>query len=101
PILLLRLGINRGYEALITGRTIGAEELANWGVVSSVVPADGLHDEALRYARAVASHSTDGLMLGRKAMQMFWSMLGMAEWSAFTNIAHPLFTNLVWRDDEA
>lgn len=101
PVLLLRLGINRGYEALITGRTIRAEELASWGVVSSVVPADRLPDEALRYARAVANHSTDGLMLGRKAMQMFWSMLGMGQWNVFTHVAHPLFTNVVWRDDEA
>jgi enoyl-CoA hydratase len=101
PVVLLRLGINRGYEALITGRTIPAEELASWGVVSSVVPVDNLHDEALRYARAVANHSTDGLMLGRKALQMFWSMLGMAQWNAFAQVAHPLFTNLVWRDDES
>ena len=55
----------------------------------------------MRYARAVANHSTDGLMLGRKAMQMFWSMMGMAQWNAFCQVAHPLFTNLVWREDEA
>lgn len=28
----------------------------------------------MRYARAVAKHSTDGLTIGRKAMQMFWAM---------------------------
>ena len=101
PVLLLRLGINRGYEALLTGRTITAEELREWGVVSSLVPAADLDDEALRYARAVANHSTDGLMLGRQAMHMFWSMMGMQQWQQFCNVAHPLFTNLVWRDDEA
>src|SRR5262249_26342048 len=98
PVVLLRLGINRGYEALITGRTISAQELADWGVLASVVPADGLDDEALRYARAVAAHSTDGLMIGRKAIQMFWNMMGWPDWSTFTKVAHPLFTNLVWRD---
>jgi enoyl-CoA hydratase/carnithine racemase len=101
PVLLLRLGINRGYEALITGRTLTAEELGSWGVLASVVPGAELDDEALRYARAVANHSTDGLMLGRKAMQMFWSMMGIAQWNAFCQVAHPLFTNLVWREDEA
>lgn len=100
PVVLLRLGINRGYEALITGRTIPAQELADWGVLASVVPVAELEDEALRYARAVANHSTDGLMLGRKAIQMFWAMMGMAQWNAFCEVAHPLFTNLVWRDDE-
>jgi enoyl-CoA hydratase len=101
PVLLLRLGINRGYEALITGRTLSALELGQWGVLASVVEASELENEALRYARAVANHSTDGLMLGRKAMQMFWTMMGMAQWNTFCQVAHPLFTNLVWREDEA
>jgi enoyl-CoA hydratase len=101
PVLLLRLGINRGYEALITGRTLTAQELGEWGVLASVVPASDLESESLRYARAVASHSTDGLMLGRKAMQMFWAMMGMAQWNTFCQVAHPLFTNIVWREDEA
>jgi enoyl-CoA hydratase len=101
PVVLLRLGINRGYEALITGRTITAQELREWGVLASLVPAPELESEALRYAHAVANHSTDGLMIGRKAMQMFWAMMGMAQWNAFCQVAHPLFTNLVWREDEA
>jgi len=101
PVTLLKLGINRGYEALITGRTIHAQELKEWGVASSVVPQDQLPDEALRYARAVAAHSTDGLMLGRQAMQMFWDLVGLSTWGSFYKVAHPLFTNLVWREDEA
>jgi enoyl-CoA hydratase/carnithine racemase len=101
PIVLLRLGINRGYEAILTGRTIMASELADWGVVSSVVPAADLEDESLRYARAVAAHSADGLMIGRKALQLFWSTMGYSQWNAFAQVAHPLFTNLVWREDEA
>ena len=40
PVVLLRLGIDRGYEAIITGRTLTAEELDSWGVLASVV-ADG------------------------------------------------------------
>ncbi|HKA05538.1 MAG TPA: hypothetical protein VKD67_14480, partial [Acidimicrobiales bacterium] len=57
-------------------------------------------DEALRYARAVANHSTDGLMIGRQAKKLFWDMLGFGQWSDFVSVAHPLFTNLVWRGDE-
>jgi enoyl-CoA hydratase len=101
PIVLLKLGINRGYEVLITGRTVPAQELKDWGVVSSLVPEDRLQDEALRYAKAVAAHSTDGLMLGRQAKKIFWDMMGYPLWNDFTAVAHPLFTNLVWRDDEA
>ena len=101
PVVLLKLGINRGYEIILTGRKVTAADLAEWGVVSSVVPVDQLADEALRYARAVANHSTDGLMIGRQAKKLFWDMLGLPQWNAFVSVGHPLFTNLVWREDEA
>jgi enoyl-CoA hydratase/carnithine racemase len=100
PIVMLKLGINRGYDLVMTGRTVTAEDLRDWGVVSSVVPEEELPDEALRYARAVARHSTDGLMLGRQAKKLFWDNMGIPEWQTFVSVAHPLFSNLVWRDDE-
>lgn len=100
PVLLTRLGVNRGYELLLTGRTASASELAEWGFISSVVPRDSLDEEAVRYARAIAAHSADGLMIGRQAMKMFWNLHGLAQWRNFASIAHPLFTNLRWRDDE-
>jgi enoyl-CoA hydratase len=100
PVVLMKLGINRGYEVILTGRTVTATELHSWGVVNSLVPSEDLDDEAMRFARAVAAHSTDGLMLGRQAKKLFWDSIGMAEWQAFVAIAHPLFTNLVWREDE-
>lgn len=98
--MLLKLGINRGREAILTGRMMTAHELHDWGFVNSVVPPDQLMDEAMRYAQMVAWHSTDNLMLGRRSMQMFWNLMGVPEYSTWTGIAHPLFTNLVWRDDE-
>lgn len=101
PLVLLKLGMNRGYEVIVTGRTVPAEELREWGVVNSVVPVDRLQDEALRYARAVANHSSDGLMIGRQAKKLVWDNLGLSQWETFLNVAHPLFTNLVWREDEA
>ena len=100
PVVLLKLGINRGYEVIMTGRKVSAQELFDWGVVNSIVPEADLQEEALRYARAVAAHSTDGLMLGRQAKKLFWDMLGMGQWNAFLAVGHPLFTNLVWREDE-
>jgi enoyl-CoA hydratase/carnithine racemase len=101
PLVLLKLGMNRGYEVIVTGRTVSAQELHGWGVVNSLVPANRLDEEALRYARAVANHSTDGLMIGRQAKKLVWDNLGLSQWETFINVAHPLFTNLVWRDDEA
>ncbi|MGE0881288.1 MAG: enoyl-CoA hydratase/isomerase family protein [Acidimicrobiia bacterium] len=100
PLVMMKLGINRAYEVIMTGRRVSVDELKDWGVVASVVPRDQLEAEALRYAKAVALHSTDGLMLGRQAKKLFWDMMGMGMWQDFVSVAHPLFTNLVWRDDE-
>jgi enoyl-CoA hydratase/carnithine racemase len=100
PLVLLKMGINRGYEAMITGRKVSASELQQWGVVNSVVPEAELEAEALRYARAIASHSADGLMIGKHGLQMFWELMGMSTYGSFVKLAHPLFTNLVWREDE-
>lgn len=100
PLMLLKLGVNRGYEALMTGRSMSAAELKEIGFISSVVPRERLDDEALRYARAVALHSTDGLMLARQAKKLFFQLIGVGAFNEFNNIAHPLFTNLVWREDE-
>jgi enoyl-CoA hydratase len=100
PLLALKLGPNRARAMLLTGRLFTAEELEQWGVVDSVVPPDQLMDEALRYARRVAWHSTDNLMLGRRSMQLFYELLGVTAYETFFSVAHPLFTNVVWREDE-
>jgi len=100
PMTLMRLGLNRGMEALLTGRTMTAAELKDWGVASSVVPREKLEDEAMRYARAVAAHSTDNLMLGKRALQQYFHGMGMSAFQNFATVAHPLFTNMVWREDE-
>ena len=100
PLVLLKLGVNRGYEMLITGRRVPASQLHDWGVVNSVVPADALEDEALRYARAIAHHSADGLMIGKMGLIAFWHAVGMAQFGDWVEMAHPVFTNMVWREDE-
>lgn len=100
PLTLMRLGLNRGMELLLTGRTVTPQELKDWGVANSVVPADKVQDEALRYARAVAALSTDGLLLGKRAYQQFLHGMGLSAFQNFASVGHPLFTNLVWRDDE-
>ncbi|MFW3895193.1 enoyl-CoA hydratase/isomerase family protein [Pseudomonas bharatica] len=100
PMTMLRLGLNRGMEILLTGRKMSAQELKEWGVANSVVPRDKLEDEALRYARAVAAHSTDNLMLGKRALQQYFHGLGVGAFLNFASVGHPLFSNVVWREDE-
>ncbi|RYG27347.1 MAG: enoyl-CoA hydratase/isomerase family protein, partial [Burkholderiales bacterium] len=100
PIALMKLGMNRGMEVLMTGRTVTPDELKDWGVANSVVPPEQLMDEAMRYARAISALSTDGLMLGKRALHQYLHGIGMAGFQNFASIGHPLFTNLVWRDSE-
>lgn len=100
PMTMLRLGLNRGMEILLTGRKMSAQELKEWGVANSVVPREKLEDEALRYARAVAAHSTDNLMLGKRALQQYFHGLGIGAFLNFATVGHSLFSNVVWREDE-
>jgi enoyl-CoA hydratase/carnithine racemase len=100
PLALLKFGPNRGYEAMITGRKVPATELREWGVASSVVPASDLREEAMRYARAIAHHSADGLMVGKHALIAFWHAVGMAQFGDWVPMGHTVFSNLNWREDE-
>lgn len=100
PIMLMKLGFSRGLEVLLTGRLVTTQELKEWGVANSVVPPDQLMNEALRFARAVATLPADGLMLGKRAVHQYLHGIGMSGYQNFASVAHPLFTNLVWREDE-
>lgn len=100
PMTMLKLGPNRAMEILLTGRIVTAAEMKEWGVANSVVPSNLLEEEAMRYARAISMLATDGLMLGKRALQQYYHGLGVGAFQNFATVAHPLFTNLVWREDE-
>lgn len=100
PMTLMKFGPNRAMELLLTGRIVTAAEMKDWGIANSVVPADQLLDEAMRFARAISMLATDGLMLGKRALQQYYHESGVSAFQNFASIAHPLFTNLVWREDE-
>ena len=54
----------------------------------------------MRYARAIAHHSADGLMVGKHALITFWNAVGMAQFADWVPMGHSVFSNLSWRDDE-
>lgn len=100
PLTIMKLGPNRAMEILLTGRTVTAAEMKDWGVANSVVPAAELDAEAMRFARAISLLATDGLMLGKRSLQQYYHQAGVGAFQNFATVAHPLFTNLVWRDNE-
>jgi enoyl-CoA hydratase/carnithine racemase len=68
--LLPRLiGASRAAELLFTGDVIDAKTAAEWGLVSRVVPADKLMDEALALANKIAQQPPQALRLAKTLMR--------------------------------
>ena len=68
--LLPRLiGASRAAELLFTGDVIDAKTAAEWGLVSRVVPADRLMDEAMALANRIAQQPPQALRLAKTLMR--------------------------------
>jgi len=55
-------------DMILTARTIGAEEALRAGLVSRVVPADKLMDEAMAMAERIASYSLPVVMMAKESV---------------------------------
>ncbi len=99
-VQLFTLGYKRMREWQLTGRTIAARQALEWGVVNDVVPDDKLDEEVLRWAKAVALHPADGLMIAKTHTLMMLDLLGMPGQFTAGALAYPLFTNLKWDDED-
>ena len=67
--LLPRLiGASRGFDLIVTGRTVDAREAEHLGLVSRVVPDDALAEEALATASQIAAYTGIGLRMTKEVM---------------------------------
>lgn len=73
------LGAARGFDLIVTGRTIDAREAEHLGLVSRVVPDDALAEEALATATRIASYTGIGLRMTKEVM---WANLDAPNMSA-------------------
>jgi enoyl-CoA hydratase len=62
------IGKGRSMEMILTGRPIGAQEAAAWGMASRVVPAASLMDEARKLADDIASKAPVAIRLAKEAV---------------------------------
>lgn len=62
------VGKSKAMEMCLTGRMMGAEEAERSGLVSRVVPLDGLLDEALKVAASIASKSLPITMMAKETV---------------------------------
>lgn len=79
PRLTSTLGLQRTMYLALTGRTISAQTLCEWGLVSQVVesdsapdPADQVVRAAIQIAQEMCKNSPDALIVGRMGIRMSW-----------------------------
>lgn len=63
------IGMSRACELLFTGDVIDAATAADWGLVSQVVPADQLMDEAMKLAERIAQQPPHALRLAKTLLK--------------------------------
>ncbi len=62
------VGKSKAMELCLTGRTMDAEEAERAGLVSRIVPADKLLEEAIKTAQAIASKSRPSTLMAKEAV---------------------------------
>ncbi len=62
------VGKSKAMEMVLTGRMMDAEEAERCGLVSRVVPADTLIDEAMDVAKKIASFSRPSVMIAKESV---------------------------------
>jgi enoyl-CoA hydratase len=87
------VGKAKAMDMILTGRFIGAEEAERTGLVSRVVPAEDVVDEALKAAEVIASKSKPVAMLAKEAVNAAFET-GLAQGVLFERrIFHSLFAS--------
>jgi len=85
------IGKAKAMDMCLTGRTMGAEEAERAGLVSRVVPADRLLDEALATAATIAGMSLPSAMIVKEAVNRAYEST-LAEGVRFERrVFHALF----------
>lgn len=94
PRLTRTLGLQRCTDLALTGRSVDARTLYEWGLVTRLVdaPADVV-DAAVKVADEMCSNSPDSLIVGRKGIRLSWES-GNAE-QAVTALAEQWYPRLV------
>ncbi|KFY74653.1 hypothetical protein V499_05316 [Pseudogymnoascus sp. VKM F-103] len=85
PRLTRIIGRPRAMEMALTGRTVSAQEAAEWGLVNRVVGSGGegasseVVAEAIRLANMIADNSPDSVIVTREGIKMGWEGVSAEE----------------------
>ncbi|KAF7717880.1 Enoyl-CoA hydratase [Penicillium ucsense] len=73
PRLTGTLGLQRTMDLALTGRTISAQTLYEWGLISRLVSPDhNLLDAAIALAAELCGNSPEALIVGRRGIRLGW-----------------------------
>ena len=96
PKLLPR---QKAFEILMTGRRFGAEELASYGIVNKVVPADRLMDEARTLAEALCLAAPLSLAAIKEAVHLTEKLSFEESYAALRSRSWPAFMKMLASSD--
>lgn len=89
------IGRKRALEMLLSGKPIDARTAEAWGLVNRVVPADRLEDEALEFARQIASSSPLTVKIGKQA---FYRQIEVDQATAYDVMSETMAENAMTCD---
>lgn len=65
-----KLGLNRANELLMTGRTVTAEEMLQWGLVNRICNRDTFLEDVMAFARPLADKNMEALRVLKQLTQI-------------------------------
>lgn len=65
-----KLGLNRANELLMSGRTVTAEDMQNWGCINHIYSLDSFSEETRTFAASIADKSPEALRVLKQLTQI-------------------------------
>jgi enoyl-CoA hydratase/carnithine racemase len=94
PRLTRTIGLQRCTDLALTGRSVDARTMYDWGLITRLIDApDDVVDAAVKVADEMCSNSPDALIVARKGIRLSWET-GNAE-EAVSTLAEQWYPRLV------
>ncbi|RKF55790.1 putative enoyl-CoA hydratase, mitochondrial [Erysiphe neolycopersici] len=77
--LVRTVGKQRAMEICLTGRTLSARELKDWGLLNKVVKNGECVNEAIKMAQLISKNSPDSVICSKEGVNMGWQGLSAEE----------------------
>jgi enoyl-CoA hydratase len=100
PIMVLRGGLTRSMDLVLTGRMIDGREAVEMGFINRAVPEETLDTEVRNLAAGLALHPKDAIAIGKATRHMMYETMGCTKGLVEHFIMHSFQTNKVLEKGE-